>query len=210
MSERVPPLLRKILNADIKITKKFVVLANNFLPLKSLRVHYKALEISCHGIPWFAFWIAFTWFFNNTSLVQLQVNMLIGLFLDIVLIALTKAFFRRRRPTSNKDDALGQIGPDVFSFPSGHASRAAMVAFVFINLYPLPIFCIPPLLAWTTSICISRVLMLRHHLLDVAAGVLLGILEGVILSIIWLEQSTAVSLMSYISDEKLDGGEFHV
>lgn len=207
---KVPPLLKQILSEDEKFTKKFVLWAHKYAPLTSLKSHYKALEISCHGIPWFVFWIAFTWFFNDNSLLQLQVNMLLGLFLDIIFVAVAKAYFRRRRPVANTDDALGQIGPDVFSFPSGHASRAVMVTFIFINLYPLPVFCIPPLLAWSTSICISRVLMNRHYLLDVAGGCLLGVLEGLLLGLLWLEEGTAKSIMSMISDEKIDGGEYHV
>ncbi|KAJ3661186.1 hypothetical protein Zmor_005595 [Zophobas morio] len=206
----VPPAIKNILKADIEISKRFVLWANQFLPLRSLRIHYKALEITCHGIPWFAFWIAFTWLFNNTSLIQLQVNILIGLLLDIILIAIAKAYFRRRRPVANSDDALGQIGPDVFSFPSGHASRAVFVTYFFINLYPLPIYCIPPLLAWTTSVCLSRILMNRHYILDVLGGVMFGLIVAWTVSFIWLDESAAVYLMSFLSDDKIDGGDYHV
>lgn len=105
---------------------------------------------------------------------------------------------------------LGQIGPDKFSFPSGHASRAVYIAYFFINLYSLPIIFYPPLLAWATSICLSRVLLNRHHLLDIFAGVALGLFEGWLLGMLWLEKDTATWLWSSLSDEKLDGGEFHV
>lgn len=133
-----------------------------------------------------------------------------GLLLDIIIIAIIKAYVRRRRPVANTDDALGQIGPDKFSFPSGHASRAVFVAYFFINLYPAPWIFVPPLLAWASAVCLSRVLMCRHHLLDVAAGVLLGLFEGSLLGFIWCEESTAKWIMSFLSDEKMDGGEYHV
>ncbi|XP_044270372.1 phospholipid phosphatase 6 [Tribolium madens] len=207
---QVPPAMKKILNLDAEITKRFVLWANQFLPLRSLRIHYKALEITCHGIPWFAFWIAFTWLFNNPSLIQLQVNMLIGLLIDIILIAVAKAYFRRRRPIANTDDALGQIGPDVFSFPSGHASRAVFVAYFFINLWPLPIFCVPPLLAWVTAICLSRILMNRHYILDVIGGIVFGLIVSWTVSLIWLDKDSANYLMSFLSDDKIDGGDYHV
>lgn len=42
----VPPLLRKALEADVYFTEKFVLWANQFLPLRSLRIHYRALEVS--------------------------------------------------------------------------------------------------------------------------------------------------------------------
>lgn len=111
---------------------------------------------------------------------------------------------------ANRNDAIGEFGPDKFSFPSGHASRAVFVAYFFLNLYPLPIFCVPPLLAWSTSICLSRVLLNRHHLLDVVAGVVLGLFIGWFLGLIWMEQETANWILSFLSDERLDGGEYHV
>ncbi|KAH1008147.1 hypothetical protein HUJ05_008728 [Dendroctonus ponderosae] len=41
-----------------------------------------------------------------------------ALILDIVFVALLKAYFRRRRPTENINDAFAEIGPDQYSFPS--------------------------------------------------------------------------------------------
>lgn len=52
--------------------------------------------------------------------------------------------------------------------------------------------------------------MNRHHILDVTGGILLGIFVGLILQFIWLEDSTAKWIISFLSDEKMDGGEFHV
>ncbi|XP_050294763.1 polyisoprenoid diphosphate/phosphate phosphohydrolase PLPP6 [Anthonomus grandis grandis] len=207
---RPPTWLQEILSADEELTRKFVVWGNSLAPLHSLRKHYKALEVTCHGIPWLAFWIAFTWLFNNTHLIGLQVNMIMALILDIVLVAIAKAFFRRRRPLENKKDAFAEFGPDHFSFPSGHCSRAAMVAFIFIFLWPIPIFFHLPLLAWTTALCISRVLMQRHHLLDVIGGVVLGVIEGLLMALLWIGDSNAMWIMSFISDEKIAGAEYDV
>lgn len=123
---------------------------------------------------------------------------------------MTKAYVRRRRPIANKDDKLGQIGPDKFSFPSGHASRAVFVAYFFINLYPISMFFYPPLLAWATSVCLSRILLNRHYILDVIAGIGLGLFEGFLLGFLWLSNDTAVWLMSMISDDNWSGGEYHV
>ncbi|KAK9752325.1 PAP2 superfamily [Popillia japonica] len=206
----VPPALRKILDYDEKLTNKFVNWANKFLPFRSLRIHYRALELTCHGVPWLAFWVAFTWLFNNQSLVQMQVNILLGLILDIVFVALIKAYVRRKRPKANIKDAVGEIGPDVFSFPSGHASRAAFIVYFFMNLFPLHFLFYPSLLAWAVSICLTRVLMNRHHILDVLAGVALGIMEGALIGLVLISEDTSKWLMNYLTDEKLDGGEYHV
>lgn len=103
-----------------------------------------------------------------------------------------------------------EMGPDVYSFPSGHASRASMVVYFFVNIFPVHFMMYPSLLSWATSICLSRILLNRHHILDVVCGVLLGIFEGILISLLLIDESTSKSIMNYITDEKLDGGEYHV
>ncbi|XP_051172096.1 polyisoprenoid diphosphate/phosphate phosphohydrolase PLPP6 [Leptopilina boulardi] len=204
----VPSTMRKVLAVDAYITDNFVKAVDKFLPFRSLKTHYQALEISCHGILWIASWLAFIWILNSKNLYQMQVNFLIGIFTDILIIAIIKALVRRRRPTPNTD--IFGIGPDKFSFPSGHASRASYIVYFFFNLWPVNFIFIPPLLAWSFSICLSRVLMRRHYLLDVVGGILLGITNGILISTIYLTQETSTELISWITDEKLDGGEYHV
>lgn len=105
---------------------------------------------------------------------------------------------------------LLEIGPDKFSFPSGHASRAVMVAFILTYVSPVSIFFYPPILAWAYTVSISRVLVERHYILDVVAGAAIGIILGLFMNLIWLSQSSSASILSSLSDEKLDGGEYHV
>ena len=205
---QVPPMLQKVLRFDVQITKRFVDAALKTTALRSLRNHAKFLEVSCHGIVWLAGWLTFIWLFNNKDFYQLQVNMFIALILDIIIIAVIKAFVRRRRPLPmNK---LQDVGPDKYSFPSGHASRAVLIAFILMYLDPISIFFYPPLLAWVTTVCISRVLAERHYILDVLGGAGIGIVEGLLMYIVWFSQATSVSILSSLSDEKLDGGEYHV
>ncbi|KAF7281158.1 polyisoprenoid diphosphate/phosphate phosphohydrolase PLPP6-like [Rhynchophorus ferrugineus] len=207
---RPPGWLRSILNLDEEVTKKFVVWGNGLSPLHSLRLHYKALEITCHGIPWLAFWLSLNWLFNCPDLIPLQINILCALILDIVVVGLVKAFFRRRRPIGNKNDAFVQIGPDNYSFPSGHTSRAAMIAYIFMFVWPASIIFYPPMLAWVVGLAMSRVLMERHYLLDVGGGILLGILEGIVMNMLWLGDDTAKAIYNQFADEKIEGGEYHV
>ena len=108
---------------------------------------------------------------------------------------------------------------DKFSFPSGHATRATMLALLFTFLSPLPLLlwcdminnftsftvqlktadtppeyylCLQPtallrlpFFAWALAVAVSRVLLGRHHILDVVAGVVIGVLEAVLLSMLW-------------------------
>lgn len=134
----------------------------------------------------------------------------LGLFIDIIAVAIIKAFVRRRRPVGNKNDQWVTIGPDVYSFPSGHVSRAFFIMFFFSKLYPLNEFIILLLCVWAISVAISRILLRRHHLLDVIAGCILGYLISLGVSVIWIDQSTAEYLVSYVSDDQLEGGEYHV
>jgi membrane-associated phospholipid phosphatase len=102
------------------------------------------------------------------------------------------------------------LGPDKYSFPSGHSSRACFIAIFFILLYPLHFIVYMPLMAWSTSVCLSRLLLRRHHLLDVTGGVLLGVFEAVLLNWLWVSENFAHWIVSCLSDEKLDGGSYHV
>ncbi|KAH0952068.1 hypothetical protein HN011_008248 [Eciton burchellii] len=195
---QVPTLLKKALAVDAYLTNEFVKLIEKFLPLRQLKVHYRLLEISCHGIPWLVTCLVLIWAFNIKSMFQMQINLLIGLLLDIVLVSLLKAFTRRRRPTSNDDPFA--IGPDKYSFPSGHASRAAFVVYFFFHVWPVSLIYAPPLLAWSFSVCVSRLLLRRHHIADVLVGIILGILEGLLVSYIYLNEDTCITLVSWITD----------
>lgn len=131
-----------------------------------------------------------------------------ALLLDIVIIAVIKAFVRRRRPVPMNKLLPGN--PDKYSFPSGHSSRAFLVAFILIYIEPVNFLFYMPLTAWVVSVAISRVLAERHYFLDVFAGIGIGLLEGLFMSLIWFSQSTAAGILTSLANEKKDGGEYHV
>ncbi|KAK2585293.1 hypothetical protein KPH14_009980 [Odynerus spinipes] len=199
---QVPTILRKTLAVDAYLTDVFVRIVEKCMPLRQLKTHYKALEVSCHGIPWITLTLASIWIFHTTSLYQMQVNLFLGLLLDILFIAVLKALVRRRRPAINDDPF--SMGPDKYAFPSGHASRVTFLVYFFLYLWPLSAIWTPPLLAWCISVCLSRLLMRRHHILDVLAGILLGIFEGMIINCIYLNKDTCTHLVSWITNEKVD------
>ena len=138
----------------------------------------------------------------------MQVNLFIGLIIDIILVAVIKAATRRRRPAINDDPFC--IGPDKFSFPSGHVSRCIFIVTFLIVLDPISFIFWPALLAWAVTLTLSRLLLFRHHILDVVGGIVLGLLEAVLISILWLHQDSCVWLISWMTDEKLSGAEYGV
>merc|ERR1719431_1338494 len=98
------------------------------------RTHLKSLEISCHGIPWLVGCLA------GLYLTQfpLFLNLLLGLILDIAVVAVIKAFTRRRRPSMNVDDQFATFqAVDKFSFPSGRPPSAC------------------PASCWAATICLT-------------------------------------------------------
>lgn len=205
---RVPALLQMVLDADVYLTKVFVKNMEVLLPIKQMKTYYKALEISCHGVLWITCILMFIWILDNKNLYQMQINLLIGLFLDIAIIAILKALTRRRRPAVNDDPFA--MGPDKYSFPSGHASRASLICWFFMDVSPISPLYVLILLTWCAAISVSRLLMKRHYILDVCLGLLIGVFEAVIVKQIYLESATCVRLVSWITDEKIPGAEYDV
>ncbi|KAK3932044.1 NTF2-related export protein [Frankliniella fusca] len=205
----VPQVLQALLQLDVIITDKICYIVEKIVGRK-WHPHYKALEISCHGIPWLAGWLAFIWLWSSPSLYQMQVNFYLGLLVDIFVVALLKAVTRRRRPRANQNDMFATVSVDKFSFPSGHATRACYIAHFFTCVYGVSVVMGIPVILWAIAVSLSRVLLRRHHVLDVTAGVFVGILESLFISYIWLSQEHCVWILSMITDEKLEGGEYHV
>jgi len=190
----IPSGLKKVLLVDAKLSKEVLEWVDRRYPIAGYRHHMKTLEVSCHGIPWLMIGIAGIYI---AQLKELPVNLLIGLIMDIVIVAILKAFTRRRRPAYDVDDQVATFkAVDKFSFPSGHATRAVMLAVIFSSLYPLPLLSWLPIIGWALAVSISRVLMGRHHVLDVAAGVIIGIGEAIALARIWRTEEQAAAMVN--------------
>ncbi|XP_017151061.2 phospholipid phosphatase 6 [Drosophila miranda] len=190
-------ILKYTLEKDVQWTNYCVSLLSKYSFFKSLKINCKFLEISCDGIAWLITWTAFIWIMNSKALLQMQVNMLVGLILDIVVVAVIKSFVRRRRPVAIKDTLV--IGPDKFSFPSGHASRAFYVLIFFTKLYSLNFVFLMPLTAWAVSVALSRLILQRHYILDIFAGAIIGVLEARFLEFIWISETFAINIAGLVS-----------
>lgn len=133
-----------------------------------------ALEWSCNGLVWLA--SAIVLIVYNQQQTSMLPKLLIGLIVDVFYVAILKALARRRRPTyAYQRDQMIVASVDKHSLPSGHCSRATYVA-LFVRHYfahSSPFFTFIVSL-WSVSVCFSRVLLGRHHILDCFAGATLG------------------------------------
>ena len=182
------------------------------------------LEYSCHGLVWIGGVFAFLYLLP--SWMELWSNLLLLLFLDIVFVAVVKvifgsflrvisindrkprfctfkAFTRRRRPGYNQGKMFVTVGPDKFSFPSGHATRAVALALFFGIAHPPihSIVALPVFTAWAVAVCLSRVLLGRHHILDVGGGVAIGALEYALATMLAIGPDAAEGLRQYLFDD---------
>lgn len=158
----------------------------SFIP----RPVHSVLEFSGHGLLWLPL-IAGLWLSPlplPRPLRDLFLSLFLAFFVDLAAVSALKAAVRRPRPVYNRGMTL-VVSVDHWSFPSGHASRALLIAAFAVcsrdtwraalPLHPGALASAEAaLVAWGLATALSRVLLGRHYLLDVAAGSLLGILEG--------------------------------
>ena len=95
-----------------------------------------------------------------------------------VAASLLKLVFRRSRP-SESFGALYSEALDRHAFPSAHAARAGCVVVVLCPL--LPIWGGGLMAVWAGAVCLARVALQVHYLLDVSVGLILGAALGVAL-----------------------------
>lgn len=100
-----------------------------------------------------------------------------------------KALIKRRRPEGTWGSIYRQYDPH--SFPSGHATRAVMLAVLAAGLSPelSPVWFAWFMAIWAPLVCLSRVLTGLHYLTDILGGMLLGLLLGLLfiaLSPLWM------------------------
>ncbi|KAL7594676.1 hypothetical protein Lser_V15G27569 [Lactuca serriola] len=198
---RPPPppstsLLRHLVNFDTAVSLTLYNLTQPILP----RPFLKLLEISGDGRLFFPILLSLLLSPLRSAsplLLTLLVNLLIGSLLDLILIGLIKHIVRRPRPVYNKHMFL-TFAVDHWSFPSGHASRVCFTASLFYlssDLIPSIFLQLKSgmlgldefesvkrlnvlVIAWATATSVSRVLLGRHFVFDVAAGAGLGVLNA--------------------------------
>ncbi|GJM86368.1 hypothetical protein PR202_ga02221 [Eleusine coracana subsp. coracana] len=155
-----------------------------FLPVPRLLL--KALEVAGDGRIWLPVPISLLLLSatpaSSGQVSSLLVGLVAGLVLDLVFVGLVKVVVRRPRPAYNAADMYVAVAADHWSFPSGHSSRAFLVAAFLSGAGGIQHR--EALFIWAAATSASRVLLGRHYVLDVVAGACLGLFEAWLSSLI--------------------------
>ncbi|KAM9848410.1 polyisoprenoid diphosphate/phosphate phosphohydrolase PLPP6 [Aulostomus maculatus] len=187
--------LSSLLAIDLWLSKRVGVCACEDSSWGSMRPLMKLIEISGHGIPWLAGTAYCLYKSDSAAGQEVMLNLLIGLLLDLVLVGVVKAVVRRRRPAHNRMDMFATFSVDRYSFPSGHATRAAMCGrFLLAHLVlaaPLRVL----VLLWVGMVGLSRVMLGRHNVTDVVFGFWMGYCQYNLVEMLWLSPQTLQGLL---------------
>lgn len=116
--------------------------------------------------------------FSKTFLDVALISSFLMLF-EAAISSIAKGMFKRPRPTyADSSEYQGILPMDVYSFPSGHASR--MSALTVMAFFFNPIFGVI-LLLFSLAICFSRIVVGAHFIGDIIGGFILGSLSTFIL-----------------------------
>ncbi|XP_035509033.1 phospholipid phosphatase 6 [Morone saxatilis] len=191
--------LSSLLAIDLWLSKRMGVCACEDSSWGSVRPLMKLIEISGHGIPWLAGTAYCLYKSDSAAGQEVMLNLLMGLLLDLVLVGIVKAVVRRRRPAHNRMDMFATFSVDRYSFPSGHATRAAMCGrFLLAHLVlaaPLRVL----VLLWAGLVGLSRVLLGRHNVTDVMFGFWMGYCQYNLVEMLWVSPQTLQGLLGQLA-----------
>ncbi|OCT85449.1 phospholipid phosphatase 6 [Xenopus laevis] len=186
--------LSSLLAVDLWLTKKMGVCAREGSSWGSARPLMKLVEISGHGIPWIAGSLYCLYKSDSSAGREVILNLLFALLLDLVLVGIVKGIVKRRRPVHNRMDMFATFSVDKYSFPSGHATRAAMVSRFMLNHLVLAVPVRILVMLWAILVSLSRVMLGRHNVTDVAFGFFMGHMQYGLIEYFWLSPSTLPAL----------------
>jgi undecaprenyl-diphosphatase len=150
------------------------------------RVMYAASELGDFSLVWHLIGTARALAPDRRPLHAVRVAGLLGIESTLVN-GLIKSAFGRRRPPWDQERPHRLRRPRTSSFPSGHASSAALAIGVLAQRDPLwPLY-----VAVGAVVASSRVYVKVHHPSDVVAGALLGAGLAVVARRVWPLPSSA-------------------
>jgi len=133
----------------------------------------------------------------NSPVHEVTFNLVYGLLLDIIIVGLLKNAFKRRRPSGG--ESRGDIGPDAYSFPSGHSSRAVLISLFIQHVFRFSAFARGLIAINLLWFVLTRVWLGRHYLGDVLVGSLSGYCTFRLVCYLWMSSSQLAQMALYSS-----------
>lgn len=128
----------------------------------------------------------------------MELFLFLALLIDLMIVGALKTLVRRPRPKVNKQDMFATVSVDNFSFPSGHATRAMLIAIFCLDAVNVSYGMRSWVAMWATFVCLSRIFLGRHYFSDVFSGALIGIVEYYIVRFVWIKQIKCVHLLQSV------------
>jgi undecaprenyl-diphosphatase len=164
-----------LIELDARLTQRLRI-AENPGPLRTL-----ASYLAHSGDSWF--WLvglAVLWWLGTEFWKSLALILILAILIAATVVFILKLTVRRRRPEGEWGKFYRNTDPH--SFPSGHATRAMLLAVIMLGLGPAWLGVL--LLIWAPLVGLARVAMGVHYLSDVAAGMLIGLVIGAIVLLV--------------------------
>ena len=146
------------------------------------RLRVLAAALAHSGDSWF--WLpglGLLWWLGTEYWKRIALILIIAIVLTAGVVFIVKFTVRRKRPEGEWGKFYRSTDPH--SFPSGHAVRAVMLAVVMLGIGPLWLGLL--LLVWAPLVGLARVAMGVHYLSDVLAGMILGLVMGVLVLLVF-------------------------
>ncbi|XP_034520588.1 inactive phospholipid phosphatase 7 isoform X3 [Ailuropoda melanoleuca] len=185
-----------LLAIDICMSKRLGVCAGRAASWASARSMVKLIGITGHGIPWIGGTILCLVKSSTLAGQEVLMNLLLALLLDIMTVAGVQKLIKRRGPFESSPSLLDHLTMDVYAFPAGHASRAAMVSKFFLSHLVLAVPLRVLLVLWAFCVGLSRVMIGRHHITDVVSGFIIGYFQFRLVELVWMSSNTCQMLIS--------------
>ncbi len=169
--------MKRYINIIKKLEEKLTCYLNGRLTNRTYKVLFIFTELgSSLGVA-----VIFVFIFLISGPAPLKIIVPVYL-LQLLIVELTKAFFKRPRPQTfiqaNKN--LFGIRTSSGSFPSGHTSNSFCMAFLLSQYYNPVWFWVLGLFLTAVGVGISRIYLGKHYIIDVIVGAVMGILISVL------------------------------
>ncbi|XP_028571244.1 inactive phospholipid phosphatase 7 isoform X1 [Podarcis muralis] len=185
-----------LLAIDISLSKRLGVCARNASSWGNARSMINLIGITGHGIPWIGGTLICLVKSSTLAGQEVLMNLLLALFLDIIIVAGLQKMAKRKGPYDVSPGLLDYLTMDVYAFPAGHASRAAMVSKFFLNHLVLAVPLRILIVIWAFLVGLSRIMVGRHHVTDVLSGFVFGYLQFRLVEVMWMSSNTCQMLIS--------------